>query len=170
MLNSSIPSHDPQNTSSLPANMDPSHFHMNHPSSQFAPMNHPSSQFAPNLQYNPYHINPFLAQPRSHQFIPAPSSYQGVHYQGNFGQYSHGAYGGCASNNPASPVASMAYLGHVGGSGSRDGENSPVAGSGTPISAPHGVEAPSQCEEGSESSPDESVRKGKNKNWSEKED
>jgi hypothetical protein len=109
MLNSSISSLDPQNTGSQPPNMDPSHFHMNHS----------SSQFPPNLQqYNPYHVNPFLAQPRGHQFIPPPSGYQGIHYQGNVGQYSHGAYGGYASNNPASPVPSMGYFSQAGGSGS----------------------------------------------------
>jgi hypothetical protein len=146
--------------------MDASQFSMNHQSSQFAPF----APFAPNLQqYNPYHANPFLAQPRSHQFIPPPASYQG-HYQGNVGQYSHAAYGGCSSNNPASPVASMAYFGQTGGSGSRDGENSPIFGSGTPLSTAPGVEAPGNNEEESESSPDENAQKGKSKNWSEKED
>ncbi|CAM0909641.1 unnamed protein product [Alopecurus aequalis] len=64
----------------------------------------------------------------------------------------------------------MAYFGQVGGSGSRDGENSPVAGSGTPLSTPHAVEAPGENEEGSESSPDENAKKGKSKNWSDQED
>jgi len=65
----------------------------------------------------------------------------------------------------------MAYLGQAGGSGSRDGENSPVAaGSGTPLSAAQGVEASHRNEEESDSSPDEHARKEKCKNWSKEED
>lgn len=161
MLNSSIPSSDPQNTSSQPVNIHPSHFFMNHS----------PPQFGPGLQrYHPHDVNQFLPHTSHQQFIPAPSSYQGVHYQGNVGQYSHGVYGGCASNSPASPVASMAYFGASAGSGSRGGDNSPAAGSGTPLSAAHRVESPVFSEEGSGSSPDESAKKGKGKNWSKKQD
>ncbi|KQJ93232.1 glutathione S-transferase T3-like [Brachypodium distachyon] len=64
----------------------------------------------------------------------------------------------------------MAFFGVAGGNGSRDEDNSPVGGSGTPHSVAHRVEDPANNEEGSESSPDEQVKRGKGKNWSKKGD
>ena len=128
MHNFSIPHFDPQNPSrQQPTNSHPSHFAMNYP--------------PPNLHpYHPQNANQFLAQTSRPQLIPTPSSYQGGLHQGNMGQYSPGVYGGCASNSPVSPGSSMAFLGAAGRSGSRDGENSPISGSGTPLSAAKHVE------------------------------
>ncbi|PNT66260.1 hypothetical protein BRADI_3g09155v3 [Brachypodium distachyon] len=53
----------------------------------------------------------------------------------------------------------MAFFGVAGGSGSRDEDNSPVGGPGTPHSAAHRVEDPANNEEGCESSPDEQSKK-----------
>ncbi|CAL5035633.1 unnamed protein product [Urochloa decumbens] len=109
--------------------------------------------------------NPFAGPSSFQQFPPTPTGYHGGLYQGNMGQYLQGMPGGFASNGPASPVASMAFLGTSGGSSSRGDESSPIASGATPMHPAPVVE----IAEDSESSTDDGGNNGGRKLWSEEE-